>query len=305
MALARLLLLMLLQLLLASNASLIRALSSLARSVCSGYSKQWVDWTRVVGPPLWSTSSRRVASCESWQSHGVGSVACWDVVGGTTRGWKVILHHDLHCLCNEWKGWSVSLDRLGFPPNGPHGNRDWHASTGRGKYCLERQRQHWWRNTLIREEESYLWTTLVMKSSVHIKASDKPLYNLQNTCLESMTSMTTVKKTKIFWIDRIQECDQQKVKVAVNSKNSKIEMTAHHRLKTHWLDAERRRWSWSRSEGRPQTAAGLHCLTENKQELVKSDVRYLRQSTDQTLPLKRQIPSLTDMRFTQLPIKVL
>lgn len=73
-----------------------------------------------------------------------------------------------------------------------------------------------------------------MKSSVHIKASDKPLYNLQNTCLESMTSMTTVKKyIYIFWIDRIQECDQQKVKVAVNSKYFKIEMTAHHRLKTH------------------------------------------------------------------------
>lgn len=48
----------------------------------------------------------------------------------------------------------------------------------------------------MRGEESYLWTTLVMKSCVHIKASDKPLYNLQDTCLESITSMTTVKKTK-------------------------------------------------------------------------------------------------------------
>lgn len=34
----------------------------------------------------------------------------------------------------------------------------------------------------------------MMKSCVHIKASDKPLYNLQDTCLESITSMTTVKK---------------------------------------------------------------------------------------------------------------
>lgn len=36
-----------------------------------------------------------------------------------------------------------------------------------------------------------------MKSSVHIKASDNPLYNLQDTCLESITSMTTVKDVLI------------------------------------------------------------------------------------------------------------
>lgn len=79
----------------------------------------------------------------------------------------------------------------------------------------------------MRGKESYLWTTLVIKSCVQIRASDKPLYNLQDTCLESITSMTTVKNN-----DRSTGICSVTVNVAASSGYFHFEKSAHHRLKT-------------------------------------------------------------------------
>lgn len=49
---------------------------------------------------------------------------------------------------------------------------------------------------------AHLWTTLVIKSSVQIKASDRPLYSLQDTCLESITSITTARGREEVVVER-------------------------------------------------------------------------------------------------------
>lgn len=49
---------------------------------------------------------------------------------------------------------------------------------------------------------AHLWTTLVIKSSVQIKASERPLYSLQDTCLESITSITTARGREKEMVER-------------------------------------------------------------------------------------------------------
>lgn len=96
-----LLLMLLLKLLLSSLPSLSWTPSFLGLPLCSGHPKQRSNWTCKIRSPRRSSSSRCVAPCEPRHSHRVSSIACCHAchVGGTTRGWQVILHHDLHCLC--------------------------------------------------------------------------------------------------------------------------------------------------------------------------------------------------------------
>lgn len=59
-------------------------------------------------------------------------------------------------------------------------------------YCILAYRQHSKQHQKTEQKyPAYLWTTLAMKSSVQIRASDSPLYSLQFTWVESCTSITT------------------------------------------------------------------------------------------------------------------
>lgn len=64
-----------------------------------------------------------------------------------------------------------------------------------------------------RNYQTHLWTTFVMNSSVQIRASDSPLYSLQDTCLESITSITTRERRS----DRTEDSDKQKNNIATDS----------------------------------------------------------------------------------------
>lgn len=67
--------------------------------------------------------------------------------------------------------------------------------------CILAYKHHCKHGTLEQNHPAYLWTTLAMKSSVQIRASDSPLYSLQFTWEESCTSITT-EREKVFRRDK-------------------------------------------------------------------------------------------------------